>query len=157
MAWFWLILGGVFEVGFTTSLRFVDGFKNVPWTLAFLVSGWGALMWRGPQLVSWWTAGNIRPDPVVFALLATAALCHGAWLSAANLLFAVNRQATFGLCFLVVAALTCGSAAALGWRFGLAGIATAALAGEVAMMVLILPAEIRVAVRQTAMLRGAKP
>src|SRR5688572_15261265 len=38
MAWFYLILGGLFEVGFTTSLRFVDGFKNVPWTIAFLVS-----------------------------------------------------------------------------------------------------------------------
>jgi quaternary ammonium compound-resistance protein SugE len=38
MAWFWLILGGVFEVGFTTSLRFVDGFRNLPWTFAFLVS-----------------------------------------------------------------------------------------------------------------------
>jgi quaternary ammonium compound-resistance protein SugE len=38
MAWIWLILGGLFEVGFTTSLRFVDGFRNLPWTLAFLVS-----------------------------------------------------------------------------------------------------------------------
>jgi quaternary ammonium compound-resistance protein SugE len=38
MAWFWLILGGLFEVGFTTSLRFVDGFRNVGWTLVFLVS-----------------------------------------------------------------------------------------------------------------------
>jgi quaternary ammonium compound-resistance protein SugE len=38
MAWFWLIVGGLFEVGFTTSLRFVDGFRNAPWTLAFLVS-----------------------------------------------------------------------------------------------------------------------
>ena len=38
MAWVWLIIGGMFEVGFTTSLRFVDGFRNVPWTLAFLVS-----------------------------------------------------------------------------------------------------------------------
>ena len=38
MAWFALILGGVFEVGFTTSLRFVDGFRNVPWVVAFLVS-----------------------------------------------------------------------------------------------------------------------
>ncbi len=38
MAWLWLILGGLFEVGFTTSLRFVDGFRNLPWTLAFLVS-----------------------------------------------------------------------------------------------------------------------
>lgn len=37
MAWFWLILGGLFEIGFTTSLRFVDGFRNLPWTIAFLV------------------------------------------------------------------------------------------------------------------------
>ena len=38
MAWLWLILGGLFEIGFTTSLRFVDGFRNMPWTLVFLVS-----------------------------------------------------------------------------------------------------------------------
>lgn len=38
MPWFWLIIGGLFEVGFTTALRFVDGFRNVSWTIAFLVS-----------------------------------------------------------------------------------------------------------------------
>ena len=38
MVWAFLILGGFFEVGFTTSLRFVEGFRNIPWTLAFLVS-----------------------------------------------------------------------------------------------------------------------
>jgi quaternary ammonium compound-resistance protein SugE len=38
MAWFYLIIGGLFEIGFTTSLRFVDGFRNIPWTIAFLVS-----------------------------------------------------------------------------------------------------------------------
>ena len=38
MAWVYLIVGGLFEVGFTTALRFVDGFRNWPWTLAFLVS-----------------------------------------------------------------------------------------------------------------------
>lgn len=38
MAWFLLILGGLFEVGFTTALRFVDGFRNLPWTMAFLAS-----------------------------------------------------------------------------------------------------------------------
>jgi quaternary ammonium compound-resistance protein SugE len=38
MAWIWLMVGGLFEVGFTTSLRFVEGFRNIPWTLAFLVS-----------------------------------------------------------------------------------------------------------------------
>jgi quaternary ammonium compound-resistance protein SugE len=38
MPWLWLIVGGCFEVSFTTSLRFVDGFRNVPWTLGFLAS-----------------------------------------------------------------------------------------------------------------------
>ena len=38
MAWIYLIVGGLCEVGFTTSLRFVDGFRNLPWTLAFLAS-----------------------------------------------------------------------------------------------------------------------
>ena len=38
MGWFYLVLGGLFEIGFTTSLRFVDGFRNWPWTIAFLIS-----------------------------------------------------------------------------------------------------------------------
>lgn len=38
MAWLLLIIGGLFEVGFTTSLRYVEGFRNLPWTLAFLGS-----------------------------------------------------------------------------------------------------------------------
>ena len=38
MPWVLLIVGGLFEVGFTTCLRYVDGFRNVPWTLGFLAS-----------------------------------------------------------------------------------------------------------------------
>jgi quaternary ammonium compound-resistance protein SugE len=38
MDWLALVIGGLFEVGFTTSLRFVDGFRNLPWVLAFLVA-----------------------------------------------------------------------------------------------------------------------
>ena len=38
MPWLWLIVGGLFEVGFTTALRFVDGFRSTTWTIAFLVS-----------------------------------------------------------------------------------------------------------------------
>ena len=55
MPWFWLILGGLFEVGFTTSLRFVDGFRNVPWTIAFLISvaiSMGILARQVAQLVA---------------------------------------------------------------------------------------------------------
>lgn len=37
-AWIALVLGGLFEVGFTTSLRHVDGFPNTPWVGVFLVS-----------------------------------------------------------------------------------------------------------------------
>ena len=36
MAWIYLIIGGIFEVGFTTCLRFVEGFRNIPSTLGFL-------------------------------------------------------------------------------------------------------------------------
>lgn len=38
MAWLILILGGLFEVGFTTCLRYTEGFRNIPWTLGFLAS-----------------------------------------------------------------------------------------------------------------------
>ncbi|WP_375398260.1 DMT family transporter [uncultured Sphingomonas sp.] len=38
MAWTLLVLGGLFEIAFTTCLRHVDGFRNVPWTLGFLAS-----------------------------------------------------------------------------------------------------------------------
>jgi quaternary ammonium compound-resistance protein SugE len=38
MAWVWLVLGGLFEVGFTTCLRNVDGFRHVGWSIGFLVS-----------------------------------------------------------------------------------------------------------------------
>ncbi len=38
MAWLALVVGGLFEVGFTTALRHVDGFRNWPWVAAFLVS-----------------------------------------------------------------------------------------------------------------------
>ncbi|WP_457309888.1 DMT family transporter [Sphingomonas sp. UYAg733] len=38
MAWILLIIGGCFEIGFTTCLRYVDGFRNMPWTFGFLAS-----------------------------------------------------------------------------------------------------------------------
>lgn len=53
MAWFWLIVGGCFEVGFTTCLRFVDSFRNIPWTLGFLVSvgvSMGLLEWASRSI-----------------------------------------------------------------------------------------------------------
>lgn len=38
MAWFYLVLAGLFEVGFTTSLKLSDNFSNKAWAAAFFVS-----------------------------------------------------------------------------------------------------------------------
>ena len=76
MPWLWLIVGGFFEVGFTTSLRFVDGFRNLPWTLAFLASvavSMGLL--ESPRARSRWArpmrcgAGSARSEPSIVGIL----------------------------------------------------------------------------------------
>ena len=36
--WLLLILGGLGELGFTTSLRYVDNFRNLPAVAAFLIA-----------------------------------------------------------------------------------------------------------------------
>lgn len=105
MAWTILVIGGLFEVGFTTCLRFVDGFKNMPWTLGFLVSVtismallelaartipmgtayavWGGIGALGTVLVGiWWfgePAGSIR----ILLMLALIACIIGLRLTAA--------------------------------------------------------------------------
>lgn len=38
MAWFYLIIAGLFEVGFTTSLKLSENFVNKGWAIAFFVS-----------------------------------------------------------------------------------------------------------------------
>jgi quaternary ammonium compound-resistance protein SugE len=38
MAWFYLILAGLFEVAFTTSLKLSENFSKTLWTIAFFVS-----------------------------------------------------------------------------------------------------------------------
>lgn len=37
MAWIYLIIAGLFEVGFTTSLKMSNNFTNGKWTFAFFV------------------------------------------------------------------------------------------------------------------------
>ena len=38
MAWFYLIIAGLFEVGFTTSLKLSDNFSNKGWAALFFIS-----------------------------------------------------------------------------------------------------------------------
>jgi multidrug transporter EmrE-like cation transporter len=37
MGWLYLFFAGVFEIGFATSLKMMDGHKNIPWSIAFYV------------------------------------------------------------------------------------------------------------------------
>ncbi|WP_299290395.1 multidrug efflux SMR transporter [uncultured Mucilaginibacter sp.] len=37
MAWLYLILGGLFEVGFTTCLKFSNNFSNLKWSFGFFI------------------------------------------------------------------------------------------------------------------------
>jgi quaternary ammonium compound-resistance protein SugE len=38
MAWIYLLTAGLFEVGFTTSLKLSENFSNVRWTVAFFIA-----------------------------------------------------------------------------------------------------------------------
>jgi quaternary ammonium compound-resistance protein SugE len=37
MNWIILIIAGLFEVGFTTCLKYSNNFKNIPWSIGFFV------------------------------------------------------------------------------------------------------------------------
>jgi quaternary ammonium compound-resistance protein SugE len=37
MAWIYLVIAGLFEVGFTTCLKFSDNFSNWKWSLGFFI------------------------------------------------------------------------------------------------------------------------
>lgn len=36
-AWVYLLLAGLFEIGFASSIKLMDSHKNIPWTIAFYV------------------------------------------------------------------------------------------------------------------------
>jgi quaternary ammonium compound-resistance protein SugE len=105
MAWVLLIVGGLFEVGFTTCLRFVDGFRNLPWTLGFLASVtlsmgllemasrtiamgtayavWGGIGAAGTVIVGIWFFGEPSNSLRLLLLLALIGCIVGLRLSAA--------------------------------------------------------------------------
>src|SRR3954453_16307475 len=105
MAWLLLIVGGLFEVGFTPCLRFVDGFRNVPWTLGFLASVavsmgllemasrtipmgtayaiWGGIGAGGPVIVGLWFFGEPATSIRLLLLVALIGCIIGLRLTAA--------------------------------------------------------------------------
>lgn len=122
---------------------------NLGLALILLVPGWAVLVVFGPALTVQWTGGAVRPDPMFFSLMATAALIHGCWLSTSNLMLAVNRQGEYAYRFVMVAAASCLLALHLGRTSGLTGLAAASLAGEVCMALAVLPGQVQAAFRGT--------
>lgn len=37
MAWTYLLLAGLFEIGFATAIKLMDGHKSIPWSITFYV------------------------------------------------------------------------------------------------------------------------
>ena len=37
MAWWYLLIAGVFEIGFAISMKLMDGHRNLAWSIAFYV------------------------------------------------------------------------------------------------------------------------
>ena len=50
MAWFYLLIAGCFEVGFATSLKLMDGHKNIPWSLSFYLCALASLLFLNMAL-----------------------------------------------------------------------------------------------------------
>jgi len=69
--------------------------------------------------------------------LAGVASLHSFWLSRANLLLAVNRQATFSYWFLAVSLLTVLAAVPAAHAFGVEGLVLPLIAGESVMIVIV--------------------
>jgi len=91
----------------------------------------------GTWVVALWTRGHIVPDPVLVIGLAGVASLHSFWLSRANLLLAVNRQADFSYWFLAVSLLTVLGAVPAAHAFGVEGLLLPLLAGESVMIVIV--------------------
>jgi len=105
MPWVLLVVGGLFEVGFTTCLRFVDGFRNLPWTLGFLASVtlsmgllevasrsipmgtayavWGGIGAAGTAIVGLWFFGEPATSARLLLLVALIGCIVGLRLTAA--------------------------------------------------------------------------
>jgi O-antigen/teichoic acid export membrane protein len=91
----------------------------------------------GSWVVALWTRGHIVPDPVLVIGLAGVASLHSFWLSRANLLVAVNRQAAFSYWFLTVSLLTVLAAVPAAHAFGVEGLLLPLLVGESVMIVIV--------------------
>ena len=115
-----------------SRLRRLKAF-NLVGTAMMLGFAWVLILVLGPAIMSQWSGGRLDPDPVLLILLASAALVHGLWLSAANLLLAVNRQDEYAFAFVAVSLSVCALAAAAARIFGLHGVGAVLLGGEAVM------------------------
>ena len=104
---------------------------------ALLLPGWLVLLVAGPTIFAAWTAGRLPLASGTLPLVATAAVLHGLWLSRANLLLAVNRQADYAGAFLLATLATVALAGVAAALAGLPAAAAATALGEAVMLLFI--------------------
>lgn len=129
---------------------------NLAVTFALVVPAALALFALGVPIVHWWTGGRVEAGMALLTVLVFAMLADSVWVPLSNLVMAINRHAGFTWFYLFAAALSIGAGAVLVREAGALGMAWAALALELAMIVrvwrlarqlgMIDPTELRAAV-----------
>ncbi|SHO66867.1 Membrane protein involved in the export of O-antigen and teichoic acid [Pseudoxanthobacter soli DSM 19599] len=89
----------------------------------------------GPELISLWTHGHVRPDLTFLMLMALSMALNSLWLPLSNLLTSINRQAGFAYFFLFASLAGLGLCLLLSRPFGLTGVAIAMVAVDFVMLV----------------------
>lgn len=96
------------------------------------------LLVLAPLIFQLWTAGQMKPDIELFALLLLAALLNGFWYSALSILAATDRHKRVAIYYIVLSTLSLPLAYFLGVELGNVGVALAIVLAEIIMLVLVL-------------------
>lgn len=98
---------------------------SVGTTLAVLIPALIVLAAIGPQVITLWTGGTIRPSNALVTAMGVVMLLDGVTLALSNILLSINRHQSFAVAYLVLATM---SLALAWWWTGVLGALGAALA-----------------------------
>ena len=98
----------------------------------------------GVAIIRWWTHGLVDPPVLLLILLLLVIVANSTWYTLSAVLAATNRHKQIAAIYLIGTTTALLAAVPLSLAFGLVGAATALLAIDIAMVVYVFPAALRV-------------
>lgn len=89
-----------------------------------------ALWFTGPQVVSLWTHGKIKPDLTFVRWLLVYLVMQSPWLASSTFMIAINKHRDVSRAYLISSVLGLAVAAVLVRRVGLSGVPIGLIVGE---------------------------